>query len=308
MRHDMLRKNPCTLALAALLIMAAGPALAIDIPDSPEGTVTTVATALADYRPEVIWQALPASYQKDITELTHTFAAKMDPKVWEAAFGLGRRTTGILRDKKQFILASSIMKSAATDRQRVEESWDSVVGMLDSFFSSEVSKLDALKKIDWERYLATTVRDMMKRADDGAKKRGDDSFDREFTDRLRGLKVEVLSRDGDRANLRMTSPDEEPEEIELARVEGRWVPAQMADEWQGSIAEAKQKLAAMSAEEIQQGSMQAMMLIGMADGMLSQLEAVQSAEQFDQALQGILGPFFGGMLAQSGEMSAPIAD
>jgi hypothetical protein len=37
-------------------------------------------------------------------------------------------------------------------------------------------------------------------------------------------------------------------------------------------------------------------LIGMADAMLTELEAVETAEQLDQKLQGLFGPLLGGFM------------
>jgi hypothetical protein len=108
-------------------VAVAAPALSIEIPDTPDGTVRAVSAALADRHPEVLWQALPPTYQKDITELTRTFAGRMDPAVWNAAFGLGRKTVGILRDKKALFLSSSMLQAAGDDRRRIESGWDSVV-------------------------------------------------------------------------------------------------------------------------------------------------------------------------------------
>jgi hypothetical protein len=282
--------------IAALVMALTVPALAVDIPDSPEGTARAVANALADRHPEVLWQALPPTYQKDISELTHAFAAKMDPAVWDAAFGIGRKTAALLRDKKDIILASSTFQSAGEKSGDVASGWDSMVSLLDSFFASGVSSLDALKTMDWESYLATTGRDLMNLAAEKSKASGDDAFDREFVQPLKQTEIEVVSNDGDTATLRMTAPGEEPEEQRFTRVEGRWVPAEMATDWDKNVAEARQKLAAITDEEIEQGSMQAMMMIGMVDGVLTQLQAVETPEEFDQSLQAILGPFLGGMM------------
>jgi hypothetical protein len=295
-----------SLAIAAILTAVAVPALAVDIPGTPDGTAKAVAEALADRHPEVLWQALPPTYQKDITELTHAFAGKMDPEVWDAAFGLGRKTANLLRDKKDIILASSMLEAAGEKRAEVEGGWDTMVTLLDSFFTSRVSKVDSLKDIDWEKYLATTGRDLMNLAAEKSKASGDDTFDREFTKKLQQTKVEVIANEGDSATLRMTSPDEEPEETQFTRVEGRWVPSDMAKDWNQNVAEARQKLAAITDEEIQQGSMQAMMMIGMVDGVLTQLESVETAEEFDQAIQGILGPFLGGMMGADDDIGDDI--
>jgi hypothetical protein len=298
-------RSMCTLGLTVtvFLVSLAGTLLAAEIPNTPDGTVKAVASGLADRHPEVVWQALPPTYQKDITEITHTFAAKMDPAVWDAAFGLGRRVAGLLRDKKDIILASSTMASAGEDLGEIESGWESMVSLLDAFFSSDVSRIDALKTIDWESYLSTTGRELIDLAAQKSKASGDDAFDREFTKKLQQTEVEVVSSDGDAATVRIKAPDEEPEEMKLVLVEGRWVPDDMADGWEKEVAEAKAKLAAVTDEEVQQGSMQAMMMIGMVDGVLGQLETVKTAEEFDQAIQGILGPFLGGMMGAGEEMT-----
>jgi hypothetical protein len=289
-------------AVAAVLLLATLPVCAADLPSSPDGTVMAVAEALADRHPEVLWQALPPTYQKDITELTHAFAAKMDPAVWDAAFGLGRKTANLLRDKKAIILDSSMLQAAGEERAQIADGWDEMVGSLDAFFASGVSSLETLKTINWENYLATTGRDLMNLAAEKSKADGDDTFDREFTQKLRQTKVEVVSNDGDHATLRMTAPDETPEEERFTRVEGRWVPSDMADDWDKNVAEARKELAEITDEQIQQGSMQAMMMIGMVDGVLTQLESVTTAEEFDQAIGAVLGPLLGGMMGAGDEI------
>ncbi len=285
-----------SLSVCAVVLGLTLPVLAADLPSSPDGTARAVAEGLADRHPEVLWQALPPTYQNDITELTHAFAAKMDPAVWDAVFALGSRTVGLLRDKKDLILSTSMVQAAGEEAAQVEGEWDEMVSLIDSFFASGVSSLETLQTIDWEAYLATTGRDLMNLAAEKSKADGDDTFDREFTQKLLQTKVEVVSSEGDTAVLRMMAPDEEPEEQEFTRVEGRWVPSDMAKDWDKEVSEAKQKLAEVTEEEIQQGSMQAMMMIGMVDGVLAQLETVETAEEFEQALQGLLGPFLGGMM------------
>jgi len=289
-------------AFAVILMAVSIPVLAADIPTTPDGTVRAVAAGLADRHPEILWQALPPTYQTDISELTHAFADRMDPAVWEATFGLGRRLTGLLRDKKDVILASSMLEAAGEGREEIEGGWDEMVSSLDSFFASKVSDLDTMKAIDWEEYIATTGRELMNLAAEKSKADGDDTFDREFTQKLLQTNVEVISIEGDDATLLMTAPDEDPEEMQLTRVEGRWVPTDMATDWDQNVAEARQKLAAVTDEEIQQGSMQAMMMIGMVDGAIAQLETVETAEEFEQAIEGLLGPFLGGMMGADKEM------
>jgi hypothetical protein len=272
---------PLTLRAALVLVIsvaACQSAHAVDLPDSPDGTVKAVLESLADKHPEVLWQALPESYQRDITEVTHAFAVKMDPELWDAAFGLGNKAVGILRDKKEYILESSFLNQAGDRHAQIEENWDTGVAMLDSLFSSEVSNLDNLKTIDWEHYLSTTGAEMMDRAADISSAKSDQTADEDFIKTLQQVEVELVSREGDVGTVRLSAPDEDPEEVSLTLVEGRWVPTDMATDWDSEIADAKREIADMSEEEMAQNKMQAMMVFGMADAMLEQLRFARSHE------------------------------
>ncbi|MCK5377282.1 MAG: hypothetical protein KAJ97_09385 [Acidobacteria bacterium] len=288
--------RPIVLRLAAVMIAVALASLtahSADLPDSPDGTVKAVLQNLVDQHPEVLWQALPPSYQKDITEVTHAFANRMDQEIWDAAFGLGLKAAGVLRDKKQLILESSLMEAAGDEQARIEGNWDAVVGVLQDVFSSDISKLETLKTIDWEQFLKTTGTEIMSRASDISTAENAEEKSEDLIAMLQQTTVETVSRDGDVATVRISAPGEDPEEISLTLVEGRWVPTDMTEEWEEGVAEAKQEIAEISDEEIAEGKAQAMALLGMVDATLDQLAAVNSSEEFEAAMQDILGPFKG---------------
>jgi hypothetical protein len=276
--------------MAVMVTLAALPAAA-GLPDSPDGTVRAVFEALADRHPEILWQALPPTYQKDISDVTHAVADKIDPELWDAAFGLGTKATGVLRDKKEYFLSSSMMNAAGAEKERVEGNWDTAVAALDSFFSSELSQLENLKTMDWERFLSTTVVAIMDRVSEiEAQKEGGGE---DIQAKLRNTTVETVSLDGDLATVKISTPDEDPEEVDLTRVEGRWVPTEMAEDWDQKMADAKQRIGEVTEEEMAEAKMQVMMVFGMVEAALDQLAAVSSQEEFDQAIQGLLGPFMG---------------
>lgn len=286
-----------TLAVPFTLVLAlALPTFATEIPDSPDGTVRAVAQGIAEGHPEVLWQALPPSYQKDLTELTRLLADTVEPQLWDAAFATGRRAAATMAVKKDIILASSTLQQAGTDLDDLSAGWDAAVAVLDAVCSSEISSTAGLKTVDWEQYLATTGADIVERARSASSDDGDNPIDD-----LSRTRIEVVSRDGDHAVVRMTLPDEEPEDQELVRVEGRWVPKDMADGWDTRMAEARDRLTNITDEERMEMSTQGMMFVGMADGFLEQLEAVESPEQFDQMLAALIGPFLGGMQESMGE-------
>ena len=72
---------------------------------SPDQTVKNVAQGIVDKKPQVLWEYLPKSYQKDVTDLIHEFAGKMDKELWTKGFTIAQKATRVLQEKKEFILA-----------------------------------------------------------------------------------------------------------------------------------------------------------------------------------------------------------
>jgi len=72
----------------------------VAIPDSPDGAIVAVSRALAEGNPRGLWDALPASYQADVTSLIHDYAQTTDPVMWDRGFGIAGRIAGVLREKK----------------------------------------------------------------------------------------------------------------------------------------------------------------------------------------------------------------
>jgi hypothetical protein len=291
-RHTKRNAGPMVVMLAVAIALVSIPAAA-NLPDTPDGTIKQVFESLANRHPEILWQALPPTYQRDITELTHAVADKVDPELWNGVFGLGSQVAVVLRDKREYFLNSSMMNAAGEERARIEENWDTAVAALDGFFTSEFSNLENLKTMDWEGFLSTTAVDIMDRVVEIQAEKGAEEDFEDIAAKLRNTTVETVSRDGDVATVRVSTPGEDPEEVSVTRVEGRWVPTDMAEDWDTNMAEAKENIANVTEEQMAQAKMQAMMVFGMVQAGLDQLAATNSQEEFDQAIQGLLGPFMG---------------
>ncbi len=259
------------------------------IPDSPDGAVLAVAEALQNNHAEALWTALPESYRSDIAEVTTTFAEKMDPAVYDRAFTIVMRAVEVLDDRKDIILASETFKSTRADADEVRIGLSNAQVFTDILKASEVATLAGLGSVDWEQFLATTGSEFIKHAA---------AIEAEDVDNplnsLDSLKVETISVSEDRAMLRISSDDHEPEDVEMAKVEGRWIPAELADDWARSIEEARQNLAEITPETMAAQKTQIMMFFGMADGLIEQIASLQTPEEFDAALGPMLAGFMGG--------------
>jgi len=267
-----------------------GAAAAPTIPDTPDGTVTFVAQNLVDHHPEVIWQALPESYRQDITEITATFAEKMDPAIYDRSMALTARAIEVLKEKKNLIFESTTFQSAQLDPTEIDQALDSTFAMAETVLASQISTVYGLSTIDWEQYLATTGALLLEQASALKIEDAEDPFGE-----LATLEVETVTATDETATLRLVTANEEPEEVEMVRVEGRWIPAEFAKEWPEMAANARQKLDELTPESMAAMKTQAMMGLGMAEGLIEQIATFESAEQFDAAvgplLQGLMGSF-----------------
>jgi hypothetical protein len=296
MKYDRLTKSSlallcCIAALACTGVSGTGKA---EIPDSPDGTVQVVASELANNRPQILWEALPVSYQQDISQLTHDLANKMDPELYAKLFAFAQKTSAVLLEKKEYILGSSMVSLSPEDLEDLESGWDTSLVALDTLLHSEISNIETLKTIDFHNFLSTTGTALMDQAAAASKQDPDDPFENEFKAKINGLQVELIESGEDTATVKLTVPEEDPEELKLVKVENRWVPADLAETWDEEIAEAKQQIAELDQEEMDQVKMQAMLFLAMAESFVDQLAAIQSSEEFDQLAQNLFGSFMGG--------------
>lgn len=290
---------------AVVIVGACGASATAGIPSTPDGTVLYVTQHVADGHPEVLWEALPASYQSDIAGLTHDFAAKIDAEAWNKTFAVSGKAIKLLQDKKELFFQTSLFNMAGDKKNEIAANWDTATLALGTLIGSDVSDLEKLKTIDWKAFLATTGADLMELSRKASAATEENSYETEFLAKARGLKVEVKENQGDTATLMMTSPDEEPEELKMTRIEGRWVPNDLSDDWKKDVADARLKIDKMTPETMAQQKVQYMMGLAMAEGLIDQLAQAQTPEQLEQMLGGIFGMFMGGH--GQGSDQAPVA-
>jgi hypothetical protein len=282
----------------AFLILAVATACARDaasivkeppLPDSPDGTVLAVVEALQNNHAEILWTALPESYQSDITEITHEFAGKMDPEIYDRGFALIMRAFEVLDDRKDVILGSEIFQSTGGDAEEIRTGLSGTQAFTHALESSEVATIEGLGSIEWGQFLATTGSKILANAAALESEDGENPLDE-----LESLTVETLEISDDRATLRIGSAEHDPEDVEMVRVEGRWIPAELAEEWPQFVEDARQGLAEMTPENMAAQKTQIMMFFGMAEGFIEQVASLQTPEEFDAAIGPMLAPLMGG--------------
>jgi len=287
------------LALLSLLLIACGGGTPVGAPpavaESPDQAILNVAQSIENKDPSGIWHALPGSYQGDLKKGLQDFAGAMDAEVWSAGAGTFGKLVEVLETQKEFLLSSQ-MVGMMGGRGEVEDNYDPTVRFFTVIKESALMDLDQLGQTDPGEFLATTGAELMRAVEDlevntGALPAGLDT--QGLQESFAGLEAELLSQEGDEGVVRITTPDVEPEDVDFVRVEGKWIPAEMAEDWPEMMQGMREGIQAIQAIGPEEKS-QVMMMTTMANGILDQLLAAETQEQFDSVLGGLMG-MMGGM-------------
>ena len=243
-----------------------------------------VVDGLGENQPQVIWQALPASYQNDVSGLVREFTGQMQESLWDQIFGALTKLTRVLDEKRQFVLEHPRVVQQLSKSPNAEATYDAVVALLKTILSSDISSLQRLSDFDGERFLATTGSQVMAQLGDLAALAPDS---KETLDEISSLSVTLSRTEGERAWVLIEKPDEKTEEVEFVLVEGKWVPAAMAEGWDSGIADAREQLSQVVVDPAQ--TAQAGIVLAVVDGALEGLLAAQTAEEFQASLEGMIG-------------------
>lgn len=270
-----------------------GGALSMGEMSTPDGAIKAVAKGLANNDAGVLWDAMPAIYQKNVNELVHAYADSVDPKVWDRSFALNARVVGLLENKKEFIF-NNPMFADVPNKDEVMKHYDSAIGLANVLLNSDMSRLETLKTLDVGDYLDTTGSQVLKEvsgiidAVSGGKKSNP------LKD-LAKISVVVEQSEGPTATLLISPYGQMEQRMEFVEIQGRWVPRGLSDAWPESHQMATQSVAMMK-QQSQQVEAQMNMVFGMAEGMLAQFENAKTQKDFDAAVQGAMGLFggFGG--------------
>ncbi|MDH3583056.1 MAG: hypothetical protein OER86_02445 [Phycisphaerae bacterium] len=259
-------------------------------PKDAAGAVQVVIKGLTSNRPRAAWDALPASYQKDVTSLVHGIAEKMDEELYNKGFAVAGKAANVLRSKKKFILNHPMVAMMiAAKRTEAETNWESVVGLLDTMIKSELSKVSSLKTLDPAKFLDGTGATLMKQLSDLSKLAPEDQMAK-----IGQVKAELVSSEGDSAVVKITAPDQPAQTQKFTRVEGKWIPADMAAQWSKSIGQAKANVAKMTKEDMAKAKPQGMMMLAMVESLVGQLEKAETQDAFNQVVGQIMGMMGGG--------------
>ncbi len=264
---------------------------------TPDKVVDTVAQGLSKNEPQVLWNALPESYQKDVNELLSDFAAKMDKDIWNKTFELIQKIITILKTKKDLILTGDMVNKAPVDKKQISENWGSFVSILEILVKSELADLEKIRKLNIEKFLAGTVSDLMKKASELSKLEKENKYNKEL-DKLTRIKTSIIKTGNEETTIKIEVPDKEPEIVVFIKVDNKWIPKDLADQWKEKISEINKNLSEVSEKITVEEKQKFLGMMKSFDGILDQILAAKTKEDLESIIGQGIGMLFGMFLGK----------
>ena len=233
------------------------------------------------------WEWLPGSYRDDLEGLVHDFADRIDAKVYARAMKLAVRVADVALEKQSLFFANpEVARAMAMSPEGLRpgrETFRAVMTLLRDVGSSDLGTVEGLRSFDGEAFLQKSGESLLRGLFAIARTRGRDPLAQ-----LERVEVRTLRQRGDEARLEMCS-DGEPVEIKnYVRVEGQWLPAELAADWAGAMRRARSKLAALPEGGDRNLMAQARFTLGMIEGYVREFEDAETQEEFDAVMQRIM--------------------
>ena len=262
-----------------------------DKSETADQAVLAVLQGLKSNQPIVLWQALPVSYQQDVNTLVREFAEKVDEELWQRSVASLHKLLLVLKAKKQFFLKNPYAPQLPISDQEHSANWDKLTALLDTLVESELADLEKLKSFDGRTFLSGTGASLMEQFAAFSSTLADDPFKNYFQKFLGEISVTVLKSEGDTTIVRLEAPGAEPDELELVRVDGKWIPKDLSENWKSAIERARLILATeVSPEAMAVIKSQVLEVLDIIDPVLDKMQQAKTADEFNQAMEQGLQP------------------
>ncbi|MBL8829512.1 MAG: hypothetical protein JNM18_21215 [Planctomycetaceae bacterium] len=277
------------------------------LPAEPELLYAEIVKQTANGRADIFWEMLPAKHQNDVKGLVQALGAKMDKELWEKSFTVLGKVANVLKTKREFItghpaVAGALMNLKVNDQpatpEQIQQGLDVTATFLQTIFTSEISTVDGLAKLDPQAFLAGTVSKSMKLANDAMVQLSGKTKEQLIDETLAKSKITANKMGDDAVELTFETQGVEPtatisKTMLWKRVDGKWLPAEMVDGWDEKVAQAKTAIETTDFAGPPKAAVATVTTL--VEPILDQLLAAQDQDAFNGVIAGVL-PLVQGML------------
>jgi SLA1 homology domain 1, SHD1 len=246
----------------------------------------------------VIWDALPASKQKELEEVVKLASTRIEQKTLNLIKKFRGELLTTLKNKKQFVLNSKALPLQPDQKLILAKSYDPIVSMIEATIPIEWMDASYLQNSEIRDMLSGYVDNLMNKSNALQKSLPDDGpLKAMFKTKPESARVESLSSNS--ANVTFELPGGQGVPVKYVLSEGRWLPEEMVSNWDRAMTQAKGVLESANPKQIHTQVGQALLF---ANGLLGSVSTAETQEEFDERIVELMG-----MASMGGGMPAPAA-
>lgn len=209
----------------------------------PDEVVREILGSLEARRPEVLWSALPASYQRDLTAIVQTLAKELPSEVWQAAIEMLRKGPAFADAFERRLAKFRDTEGTESHKKEIDAiiCGTTAVGLLlDSFQAGKLADQRFVESAELTR-VGRPIADRLFESLRAELKRLPTDSPAGWLKDLHRARVELRNIGENEATAACIFPanESQPIEINLVRVEGKWIPKAIAENWTELIAAVK---------------------------------------------------------------------
>ena len=272
----------------------------VAFPSNPSAQefIDIVIRELKNDNPIVIWDALPASKQKEVEEVVKLASTRVEQKTLNLIKKFRGELLTTLKSKKQFVLNSKSLPMQPDQKLLLTKSYDSIVSMVEATIPIEWMDLSYLQNSDVRDMLSGYVGNLASKANAlQSILPADGPFKVMVLPKPESAKAENLSSTS--ANVTFELPGGQGVPVMYVLSEGRWLPEGMISNWDQAMTQAKGVLQSANPKQIHTQVGQALLF---ANGLLGSISTAETQEEFDERIVELMG-----MANMGGGMPAPAA-
>jgi hypothetical protein len=204
----------------------------------------------------------------------------MDPDVWKKGVTVVRKLAAVLKSKAQYL--PQIGPPRKNGEPPVGD-WGKISELLETLLASDLADLDRLKSADAGRLLATAGGQLFGQIRLISSLTPQDEFSNSLS-RLSDLQVTLISATTERATLKFEAPGDQPAVIEFMRIEGKWIPQNLAEGWIEKVGEARAWMSLLSPDTFAEQKPQYLELLSSAEAALDALARAKTQDDFNGSM------------------------
>ena len=231
-----------------------------------------------------LWDSLPPSYQDDVEEIVHMVGEDIDAEIYDEVMKTLTAANNLLKNKKSIVLELVEEMGAGNEEMvsSVKENYDDINAFLTTLMESDIKTADGLKSIDIAEFAAELQDDLKPLVKAALASQKEIDID--------AIKTEIISEEGDKATAKVFNGDT-TKEVKLVRVEERWIPAEMAENWEDMVSKAKAELENNVSKMKPADKIKVKTLLTGIQNTIAEMEKANSKEEMMEIAGGMMSSF-----------------